>query len=192
MNERRMNERRTDDGAGSEPGGKPPVVLVAALARNRVIGVDGAMPWHLPADLAHFKRVTLGHPVIMGRATFESIGRPLPGRRNIVLSRGGFEAPRGVESAASLDEALERLDAGTPAMVIGGGQVYTEALSQASRMELTLVDARPDGDTEFPEWPLSEWRLAASEARPADDDNPHSMVFITLLRRDAQQEDDND
>lgn len=176
----------------NETSAQPPLILVAALARNRVIGVDGAMPWHLPADLAHFKRVTMGHPVIMGRATFESIGRPLPGRRNIVLSRSGFEAPRGVETAASLDEALERLDAGTPAMVIGGGQVYTEALAQASRMELTLVDARPEGDTRFPAWPASDWRLEASEARPADEANPHRMVFVTLVRRAVSQEQDDD
>src|SRR6056297_2326496 len=124
----------------SDSDARPSVVLVAALARNRVIGADGGMPWHLPADLARFKQVTLGHPVIMGRATFESIGRPLPGRRNIVLSRRGFDAPRGVECAGSLDEALDRLDADTPAMVIGGGQVYAEALPGAARMELTLIE----------------------------------------------------
>ena len=171
---------------------RPPVVLVAALGRNGVIGVDGGMPWHLPADLAHFKQVTLGHPVIMGRATFESIGRPLPGRRNIVLSRSGFDAPRGVECAGSLDEALDRLDADTPAMVIGGGQVYAEALSGAERMELTLVDARPDGDTRFPDWARADWRLVASQARPADDANPHRMVFVTLERRAAPEENDDD
>lgn len=176
----------------NEAAAQPPVVLVAALGRNRVIGVDGAMPWHLPADLAHFKRVTMGHPVIMGRATFESIGRPLPGRRNIVLSRSGFEAPRGVECAASLDEALDRLEADVPAMVIGGGQVYAEALARAARMELTLVDACPDGDTRFPAWPASDWRLEASEARPADDANPHRMVFVTLERRARLPEDDDE
>jgi dihydrofolate reductase len=173
-------------------GARPPVILVAALGRNRMIGADGGMPWHLPADLAHFKRVTLGHPVIMGRATFESIGRPLPGRRNIVLSRRGFDAPRGVECAASLDEALDRLDADVPAMIIGGGQVYAEALPAADRMELTLVDARPDGDTRFPDWSRAEWRLVASEARPADDDNPHRLVFVTLERRDVPEENDDD
>ncbi|NKI36501.1 type 3 dihydrofolate reductase [Wenzhouxiangella sp. XN79A] len=171
---------------------RPSIVLVAALARNRVIGADGAMPWHLPADLAHFKRVTLGHPVIMGRATFESIGRPLPGRRNIVLSRSGFEAPRGVECVESLDDALDRLEPDRSAMVIGGGQVYAEALPRAARMELTLVDARPDGDTLFPDWPKSDWRLQASEARPADPDNPHRLVFVTLVRREASQESEDD
>lgn len=161
---------------------QPAVVLVAALARNRVIGIDGGMPWHLPADLAHFKRVTMGHPVIMGRATFESIGRPLPGRRNIVLSRTWCDAPEGVELADSLESALARLDAETPVMVIGGGQLYEEALPRASAMELTLVDCRPAGDTRFPEWRSHDWRVRGTEVHPADDANPHRMVFLSLTR----------
>lgn len=170
---------------------RPRLVLVAALARNRVIGVDGRMPWHLPADLAHFKRVTMGHPVIMGRATFESIGRPLPGRRNVVLSRTWTDAPDGVELAGSLDDALDRLDAGPPVMVIGGGQLYLEALSRASGMELTLVDADPVGDTRFPEWRSHDWRVRGTEVHPADDANEHRMVFVSLTRNGPIAADDD-
>lgn len=180
------------DRAGAEDPSRPGIVLVAALARNRVIGVDGEMPWHLPADLAHFKQVTMGHPVIMGRATFESIGRPLPGRRNLVLSRSWTEAPSGVECARSLDEALGRLDSDVPAMVIGGGQLYAEALPRAVAMELTLVDARPEGDTHFPVWRRVDWRLRAMQAHPADGANPHRMVFLSLTRNAPVEMADDD
>lgn len=158
------------------------VVLVAAMARNRVIGVDGRMPWHLPADLAHFKKITLGHPVIMGRTTFDSIGRALPGRRNIVLSRTRTEAPAGTEMAASIDQALEMVRAERQVMVIGGGELYRRALARASAMELTLVDAAPDGDTRFPEWDPAAWLLTAQRARPADPANPHRLVFCSFRR----------
>lgn len=156
------------------------IVLVAALARNRVIGADGGMPWRLPADLQHFKAVTLGHPVVMGRRTFESIGRPLPRRRNIVISRSLAEAPDGCELVRSLGEAT----AGPgPVMVIGGGELYAQALPLARRMELTLVDAAPEGDTRFPEWRLRDWRLIAMRARPPDAANGHRLVFLSLERR---------
>jgi len=151
------------------------------MARNRVIGDAGGMPWHLPADLKHFKAVTLGHPVIMGRRTFESIGRPLPGRRNVVVSRSQPELPDGVVLADSLDSALAAAAAGR-VMVIGGGQIYREALARADRLELTLIDAVIGGDTVFPEWPPAEWRLAAMAARPADEANPCNLVFATFER----------
>lgn len=157
------------------------LVLVAAMARNRVIGDAGGMPWHLPADLKHFKAVTMGCPVIMGRRTFESIGRPLPGRLNIVISRARPELPEGVVLAGSLAEATER--AGDDrAMVIGGGQVYREALARADRLELTLIDAVVTGDTVFPEWSATEWRLVGMRSKPADDKNPHNLVFATFER----------
>jgi dihydrofolate reductase len=161
--------------------GRSEIVLVAALARNRVIGVDGGMPWHLPADLKHFKRVTMGHPIVMGRRTFESIGRALPGRRNIVLSTSMNAVPDGVEVHASFDEALAVIDDET-VMVVGGGALYEETLARADRMELTLVDAEPEGDTHFPAWDPHQWRLAAMERRPADDANEHALVFCTLVR----------
>lgn len=159
----------------------PEIVLVAALGRNRVIGVDGAMPWHLPADLKHFKAITLGHPVVMGRRTFESIGRALPGRQNLVVSRTLGRAPDGCTLARSLDDALARANSGA-VMVIGGGELYRAALPRARRMELTLVDAMPAGDTEFPAWSHADWSLAAMQVRPADAANIHRLVFCTLIR----------
>ncbi|NBB93155.1 MAG: dihydrofolate reductase [Gammaproteobacteria bacterium] len=155
--------------------------MVAAMARNRVIGNRGGMPWHLPADLKHFKSVTSGHPIVMGRRTYESIGRPLPGRLNIVISRSAPSMPEGVIVAGSLDEAIDRADADR-VMLIGGGQIYREALPRADRMELTLIDAVVDGDTRFPAWDANEWRLAAMVSRPADADNPSNLVFATFVR----------
>jgi len=157
------------------------IVLVAAMGRNRVIGVDGGMPWHLPADLKHFKAVTLGHPVVMGRRTLESIGKPLPGRRNVVLSRSLDPAPEGCDVVGSLDETLGRLEPG-PVMVIGGGELYRTALPLASRMELTFIDAAPEGDTHFPAWSHAEWSLTAMSSRPADSANPYALVFCSLSR----------
>lgn len=158
------------------------LTLVAAMARGRVIGRGGAMPWHLPADLRHFKEVTLGHPVIMGRRTFESIGRPLPGRTNVVISRSHPELPPEVYLADSLPSALAEVAGGGPAMVIGGGQIYAEALPLARRLELTLIDAEIDGDTWFPEFRWADWQLAALRARPADERNPYRLHFVSLHR----------
>jgi len=157
----------------------PEIVLVAAMGRNRVIGVDGGMPWHLPADLKHFKAVTMNHPIVMGRRTFESIGKALPGRRNIVLSRTLVEAPPGCELLASLEQVIEGVDSG-PIMVIGGGELYRAALPLASRMELTFIDAAPSGDTHFPDWSHADWALAAMSRRPPDAANPHALVFCSL------------
>lgn len=165
----------------------PEIVLVAAMGRNRVIGVDGRMPWHLPADLKHFKSVTMGHPIVMGRRTFESVGRPLPGRRNIVLSTSLESAPDGVEVCGSLEDALAGIE-DDAVMVIGGGAVYEEALPRADRMELTLVDALPDGDTFFPDHDRHEWALRAMSRRPADDDNEHALVFCSFVRESGRQE----
>lgn len=134
------------------------MVIVAAVGRNGVIGVDGGLPWKIPEDLARFKRLTMGHSLLMGRETFESIGRPLPGRINIVLSRRRDWAHDGVEVAHSLDDALAVASAAeTDAFVSGGAQVYAEALAVAGRMELTEVEAEPEGDTWFPEVDWSQW-----------------------------------
>ena len=159
----------------------PEIVLVAAIARNGVIGADGGMPWHLPADLKHFKAVTLGHPVVMGRRTFESIGRALPGRRNVVVSRSLQQAPDGCLLADSLDHAVAAADAET-VMVIGGGELYRQALPRARRMELTLIDAAPEGDTRFPAWSPRDWKLETIQVRPADAANGHRLVFCRLAR----------
>lgn len=129
------------------------VSLIAAMAENRVIGRDGALPWHLPADLARFKALTLGHPVIMGRKTFAAIGRPLPGRLNIVLSRQPAFRPAGVLVARSLAEALQLAAGAVEVFICGGGQLYREALPLAERIYLTIINREYPGDTVFPDVP---------------------------------------
>lgn len=158
------------------------IVLVAAVAENGIIGRNGTMPWHLPADLAHFKRLTLGHPIVMGRRTFEAVGRPLPGRRNIVVTRNPDFAASGVETAASLEQALALAGDAPQVMVIGGGELYRAALPLARRIHLTRVHARPDGDTRFPELDTSEWRETERRTRPTDADNSYALSFIELQR----------
>jgi len=161
---------------------RPQLVLVAAMARGRVIGRDGTMSWHLPADLAHFKALTLGHPVLMGRRTFESIGSALPGRTNIVISRGRPQLPASVHLAAGLTQAIDLAADADQIMVIGGGQIYAEALPLADRLEMTLIDAAIEGDTHFPEFSPREWQVRAMQTRPADDRNPHALNFVTFER----------
>jgi len=165
------------------------IVLVAAMGRNRVIGADGGMPWYLPADLKHFKAVTLGHPVVMGRRTFEAIARPLPGRRNIVVSRTLASPPEGCELARSLGAAME-LSGNSASMVIGGGELYRQALPIASRMELTLIDVAPDGDTFFPAWSKANWNVTGMHVRAADSANPYRLVFCSLTRASADLDPD--
>ena len=132
-------------------GGKR-ISIVAAMARNRAIGIRGAMPWHLPRELRHFKETTMGKPIVMGRKTWESIGRALPGRQNLVVSRNPEFRADGCEITQSLEAAV-RQARGDEVMVIGGGQLYVQALPVADRMVLTLVDCEPDADTWFPRWP---------------------------------------
>lgn len=156
------------------------LALIAAAARNNVIGRDNQLPWHLPQDLKYFKAVTLGKPVIMGRKTFESIGKPLPGRTNIVVSRkGGWQAPEGAKLVSSLDEALraarealaEKGEPNGEAIIMGGGEIYRNSLPLADRVYLTRVDLEPEGDTYFPSLPASEWRLASE-----DEGNPEAPL----------------
>ncbi len=139
------------------------LVLIAAMGLNRVIGVDGGLPWHLPDDLKRFKAMTMGKPMIMGRATFESIGRPLPGRTNIVVTRNQFFSSEGVVVASSPAEAvaIARREVGPNGeiAVIGGGQIYRELFPEASRLELTVVDDAPEGDTTFPEFNRDDWTV---------------------------------
>lgn len=163
-------------------GASPRIVLVAAMARDRVIGRDGGMPWHLPADLAHFRSVTLGHPVIMGRKTFESIGKALPGRRNVVVSRSGSSFPPDVVRAESLADAVKAVEDAAQVMVIGGGQIYTEALDLADCLELTLIDASIRGDTDFPPFRPADWQVESVRSRPPDERNRYHLTFVRLRR----------
>ncbi|WP_421255384.1 type 3 dihydrofolate reductase [Aeromonas sp. 600282] len=161
------------------------ISMIAAMAHDRVIGKDNQMPWHLPADLAHFKRVTLGKPVLMGRKTFESIGRPLPGRRNLVISRNPDYQAEGIEVVGSVEAALALL-AGSSVeelMVIGGGHLYAEMLPSADCLYLTRIDLAVEGDTRFPAFDDGQWQRVDCESHPADDKNPHPYSFETWQRR---------
>lgn len=155
----------------------PRVYLVAAVAANGVIGEGGKLPWRIPEDLRHFKSLTLGHPVIMGRKTWESLGRPLPGRENIVVTRtAGFAAP-GAHVAASLDAALA-LCAGEPvAFVIGGGEIYAAALPLADGMVLTEIGRDFPGDARFPDFDRSAWRETQRKPQTGDDGLPFDFVL---------------
>jgi dihydrofolate reductase len=134
------------------------ITLLAAIGRNLVIGRDGSMPWHLPEDLAHFKHTTMGHTLVMGRKTFDSIGRALPGRRTIVVTRNPSWSHPDVETARSLADALALAGPADQVFVVGGGEVYGEAMPFAQQMLLTEVPDAPEGDTFFPEWVVQDWR----------------------------------
>lgn len=142
---------------------KPLVSVIAAVAANGVIGRDNALPWRLPEDLKRFRALTLGHPVIMGRKTFESIGRPLPGRRNIVVTRNAEYKAEGGETAASLAAALAACAGAEEVFVIGGAQLYGEALACAERLYLTEIRAEFEGDAHFPDYERSDWQEAQRE-----------------------------
>lgn len=163
--------------------GTPKIVIVAAVARNHVIGSEGDLPWRLPADMKRFKAITLGKPMVMGRKTFESIGRPLPGRRTIVVTRDRSWTAEGVEVAPSLDAALALAAAGDPEEIVvaGGGEIYAQAIGRADRMRLTWVDAAPEGDARFPDFVASEWRETSRETHPAVDGRP-GFAFVDYVR----------
>jgi dihydrofolate reductase len=159
------------------------IALMAAVGENMVIGKDGDLPWHLPSDLRYFKRMTLGKPVIMGRKTLESLGKPLPGRKNIILTRQEDFFFEGTEIATSLDEALMRAGDAEEIVILGGGKVYTELLPQADRLYLTVVHADFDGDTYFPAFDIDEWAVVEQDSREADEHNAHAHTFFVLERR---------
>ena len=165
---------------------RPAISFVVARADNGVIGRDNALPWHLPADLKHFKRLTVGKPVVMGRKTFESIGKPLPGRHNIVMTRDAAWHAEGVTVVANLAEAVAAagLDPNSRAgevMIIGGAAVYAEALPIATRVYLTEIHDSPDGDTILPPFTADRWREVEREDHPAEDGKP-TYSFVTLER----------
>lgn len=158
------------------------LTLIAALAANRTIGRDGDLPWRLPDDLKRFKRLTVGKTVLMGRKTWDSLGRPLPDRDNWVLSRDPAFKPAGATVFATLDQALNAAQ-GRALMVIGGAQLYRQTLPLASRLELTEVQAEVDGDTWFPAFDLADWIETAAEPHVADERHPLPFRFVTLDRR---------
>ena len=157
--------------------------LVVAMSRNRVIGRDNQLPWRLPADLAFFKRVTLGHPVIMGRKTHESIGRALPGRQNIVVSRqAGYAAP-GCTVVPSMEAAYRAAGDAAEVSIIGGSSIFEEALADADVIYLTEVDAVVEGDVFFPAFDRTRWRETELERHPADGRHPYPFRILKLERR---------
>ncbi len=162
----------------------PRLELVVAVARNGVIGRGNALPWRLPADLAHFKRLTMGHPILMGRRTWDSIGRPLPGRLNLVLSRAPGLRASGARVVSSLAAALAFAGQG-PLMVIGGAELYRACLPDAAVLHLTSVEADVDGDVRFPDWQPHEWQEVWRQSHPADERHAYPFSFRTLQRRQA-------
>ena len=166
---------------------RPELILIAAVARNRVIGRDNALPWRLKADLAHFKRCTMGSPILMGRKTWESLGRPLPGRRHLVLSRDPAYRVEGLEVFATPEAAIAAAADSPRLFVIGGAEIYRQMLPFADRLLLTEVEASPDGDARFPDLPSGEFLECERIAHPADADNDHPYAFVTYLRQRYQR-----
>ena len=158
----------------------PVVALVVAMAENGVIGNGNRLPWHLPADLRHFKSVTMGKPMLMGRKTFQSIGRALPGRRSLVLTRDRSFSAEGVEPVHAVEEALRVAGDAEELMVIGGADVYRAVLPLARRIYLTRVHAAVPGDTRFPSIDWNEWRCLSHSRHAADERNAYDMSFMLL------------
>jgi dihydrofolate reductase len=158
------------------------ISLIVAMGRNRVIGRDNNLIWHLPADLKHFKETTMGSPLIMGRKTFESMGKALPGRTNVVVTRKpGFIAP-GCLVAGSLEQALELVSGEPEIFIAGGGEIYRQSMHLADRMYITIIDHDFDGDTFFPEFPDEEWVIAEERRHGPDERNKYPMLFRTYDR----------
>ena len=157
--------------------------LIVAMDTGGVIGRDGGLPWRLQADLRNFKRITLGKPIVMGRKTWESIGRPLPGRKNIVLTRDTTWAAEGALVARDAEQALCLAGDAEELMVIGGAEVYRLFLPRADRIYLTEVGDRVAGDTHFPEWDRDEFEEVSREEHAADEQNAHAFTFLVLDRR---------
>jgi dihydrofolate reductase len=159
------------------------ITIIAAMDKNRVIGNQNQLPWHLPADLKHFKTLTLGKPVIMGRKTYESIGRPLPERRNIVLSQQKNLTLPQCEVYSSFTEALHQLSAEKEIMIIGGEAIFKQTLPIATDMYLTWIDHEFTGDTFFPEWHKDQWLEIFKENHLPDDKNAYIYSFIHLQKK---------
>ncbi|MGO4891122.1 type 3 dihydrofolate reductase [Flavobacterium sp. W21_SRS_FM6] len=157
------------------------ISMIVAMAKERVIGANNKMPWHLPADLKHFKAITLGKPVIMGRLTYDSIGKALPGRLNIVITRDENLRLHDATTVTSTKAALTAANGAKEVMIIGGGSIYNTFLPLCSRLYLTEIDLAVEGDTFFPDYLTSaSWQKASDEVLPADEKNPHDCRFITL------------
>ena len=162
--------------------------IIVAAAANGVIGRDNQLPWHLPADLRHFKQTTMGKPILMGRKTWESIGRPLPGRTNIVITRDSDYSAAGCVVVNSIDAAMEAAGSEDEIMVIGGAELYRQVLPRTDSVYLTRIHEDFEGDTVFPELNTSEWREVERADQQPDENNPHDYSFIRLDRISPVQE----
>lgn len=160
---------------------KPIISLIVAMANNRVIGKNNQMPWHLPADLQHFKTITLGKPIIMGRKTYESIGRPLPGRKNIVISHNSNYKLDGCETVTSLEKALKLVNNFEEVMIIGGGFLYAQTLHHANKLYLTFIDLDIDGDTIFPDFEKLNIKEVKRDKYLKDEKNIYNYEFVEYI-----------
>jgi dihydrofolate reductase len=161
---------------------KPVISIIVAMAQNRVIGNNNSLPWHLPADLQHFKAMTIGKPIIMGRKTWESLPGKLPGRPHIIISANPDYSADGCTVVNSLKQAIEVAGDVPEVMIVGGAMLYAQALPIADNIYLTMVETEADGDTLFPEYEQAQWRETAREHHSSDDKNPFTYSFITLSR----------
>lgn len=157
--------------------------IIAAMSENYVIGKENQLPWHLPADLKHFKNITWGKPILMGRKTYESIGKPLPGRRNIIITRNPEFQAEGCEITHSLEQALSLVKDSAEVMVIGGAQLFAQALPQASRMYLTIIHHYFDGDCFFPHWDAKQWQEVEREDFAAGEGFSYGFSYLVMERK---------
>ena len=159
------------------------IILIVAMAENRVIGANNAMPWHLPDDLRRFRSLTMGHPILMGRKTHEAIGRPLPGRRNVVMTRNANQTFPGCERVSTIEEACDISKDSESLFVIGGAELYRLFLPLAHRIELTVIHRTFDGDTYLPEIPSTIWHEVSREDLPFNESLGFSWSYLTLERK---------
>jgi len=159
------------------------ISIIAAMSRNRVIGINNTLPWHLPADLKHFKSITLNKTIVMGRKTYESIGRPLPKRSNIIITRNADFLAEGCTIVHTIDAALACATEQEEVMVIGGASFYEQILPRADRIYLTLIDGDFEGDTLFPEYDPSDWQETENINQTPDEKNKYQYSFIVLDRK---------
>lgn len=161
------------------------ISIIAAVADNGIIGRDNTLPWHLPQDLRHFKSVTMGHPVIMGRKNYEDIGKPLPGRLNIVISRDKSFFAQGCVMAHSIEEAISAADTNEEVFVIGGAQIYRLFLPLVNKMYITEVHTEAKGDIRFPDFDKALWKTVSREDHKADNNNPYDYSFVVYERKNG-------
>ena len=161
--------------------------IIAAMSANRVIGRNNSLPWKLPEDLKRFKKLTMGHHLLMGRKTFESIGRSLPGRTTVVITRRTGYTPTGALVAHSIEQALQMAAGDDEVFVAGGAQIYQQTLPRADRLYLTSIHQEFEGDTDFPEFDESDWQLTFQESRQPDEQNSYSYSFLIYERKSRQK-----